>query len=111
MKPVRRTSLIVLILIFLFACSDEKVVEEETLAKVYVDLLLVEELYVGTDSLHFKKNEIFDMYGISKENYDSTFKKFEHNTEEWDNFFTLANTYLDTLKANQTKTENKLVEP
>lgn len=111
MKRVRKTSFTFLIIIFLFACSKEKTIENETLARVYVDLLLAEDIYVGTDSLELKKNEIMIKYGISKEIYDSTFIKLEHDSEKWDDFFKLANSYLDTLKANQKRTENKLVEP
>ncbi len=111
MKRVRKTSFTFLIIIFLFACSKEKTIEKETLAKVYVDLLLAEDIYVGTDSLELKKNEIFVKYGINKDLYDSTFIRFEHDTEKWDDFFNIANSYLDTLKANEKKTENKLVKP
>lgn len=111
MKQVRKTSYTLLIFIFLFACSEETTVEKETLAKVYVDLLLAEDIYAGTDSLELKKEEIWVKYEISKEIYDSSFIKFEHDTEKWDDFFNLANSYLDTLKAKQKKTENKLTEP
>ena len=111
MKQVRKTSLIVILIFLLFSCVNDNEVETETLAKVYVDLLLVEDIYFGTDSLNLKRNVIFENYGISEESYDSTFKIFEHNSEEWDKFFSLANAYLDTLKANQKKTEQKLAKP
>lgn len=91
------------------ACSDKKEIEVETLAQVYVDLLVVEDFYDNTDSLQIKRNEVFVNYSTSEEIYDSTFKMFSYDKEKWDTFFKLANSYLDTLKSDLKKSE-ELIE-
>ena len=107
MKQVRITSLAFLCLLLIISCTSETPIEKETLAKVYVDLLLADELYVDTDSLERKKTEILTMYSIDREEYDSSFAKFEYDSEEWNDFFNLATTYLDSLKARQKLNEEQ----
>lgn len=104
MKQVKKTSLLVFCLSFLIlACSQKKKVEIETLAKVYVDLLVAEDYYKDTDSLDRKRDEVFKKYSVTEDIYDSTYKQFSYNKEEWDKFFDLANAYLDTLKSHLKK--------
>ena len=91
----------------MFSCQSETHIERDKLAKVYVDLLLADELYVDTDSLDRKKTEIFEKYSIDKKDYDSSFAKLEYDSEKWNDFFNLATTYLDTLKAHQKLSEEK----
>ena len=47
------------------------------------------------------------MYSIDREEYDSSFAKFEYDSEEWNDFFNLATTYLDSLKARQKLNEEQ----
>jgi hypothetical protein len=99
LKPVRKIRIILLIgLLLSLGCSDHENVELEKLSKVYVDLLIVEDFYKDTDSLEFKRNEVFNKYSINEAVYDSSFKNFEHDSEKWETFFNLSNAYLDSLK-------------
>ena len=81
-------------------CTENNLIEKETLAKAYVDILVVEEYYQNIDSLRIEKEKVFQKYSIDQESYDLEIKSFSSNQESWDEFFKLANTYLDTLKAN-----------
>ena len=83
------------------SCDDNSHIEPEKLAHIYVDLLVVEDYYSNSDSLTVKRNEFFEKYKVKEENYDSTFKYFKYNQKEWDYFFELANSYLDSLKARE----------
>lgn len=106
MKPVRKIKILVLFLfLFIFACSSKNEIEVEKLAKIYVDLLIVEETFNDNDSLNLKREEVFSKYSITEEIYDSSFKMFEYDDEKWDKFFNLSNEYLDTLKANVKSSE------
>ncbi len=99
MKPVRKIRIITLIsLLLYFGCSNDENVELEKLSKVYVDLLIVEDFYKDTDSLELKRDEVFIKYSINEAIYDSSFKKFEYDSEKWETFFDLSNAYLDSLK-------------
>lgn len=108
MKPVKRTSIVVLILFFLIGCEDKQEIEIDTLAKVYVDVLVVEDFYNNTDSLETKRAEVFEKYSVTEAIYDSTFKQFTYDKEKWDSFFKLANTYLDTLKSDLKKSSKPI---
>ena len=81
-------------------CTENNLIEKKTLAKAYVDILVVEEYYQNIDSLRIEKEKVFQKYSIDQESYDLEIKSFSSNQESWDEFFKLANTYLDTLKAN-----------
>ena len=107
MKQVKKISVSFFIILFLFSCQSDTNIEKEKLAKVYVDLLLADELYAETDSLERKKTEIFEKYSIIKKDYDSSFVNMKYDSEEWNIFFDLATAYLDTLKAHQKLSEEK----
>ncbi len=98
--------IIFLVFILFAACSDNKI-EIEKLAKVYVDLSVAEDYYSDSDSLEIKKKEIFRKYSISESNYKESFIKFGSNKEKWDEFYKLADTYLDTLKSNLKNSRKK----
>ena len=91
----------------MISCNDAKELDAEVLAKVYVDLLIAEDYYKNSDSLKFKRKEVFNKYSTSEEIYDSTFKKFSYNKDKWDKFFELSNEYLDTLKSNLKSSEKQ----
>lgn len=108
MKPARKIKISSsLFLILCFACSDSQNIEVEQLAKIYVDLQVVSDTYHDTDSLELKRNQVFEHYSITDEIYDSTFKYFSYDKEKWEEFFQLANNYLDTLKADLKKSEKQ----
>lgn len=109
MKLVKRINIILFILL-LTSCSDQKKIDTELIAKAYVDILVVEDFYTGTDSIAIKKSEIFEKYSITENEYLSSFEQFGSDREEWDLFFDLANSYLDTLKA-EVKTEKLTTRP
>lgn len=84
-------------------CDGHKKLDIDTLSKVYVDLLVVEDFYSGTDSLKIKKDEIFKKYDIDSSSYYEKYKSLKFDDEKWNEFFNLSQTYLDTLKSNQAK--------
>jgi hypothetical protein len=104
LKQVKKISLLALFfLLSIFSCTDEKEVEVETLTRIYVDLLVVEDFYLDSDSLEIKRTEVFNKYSVSEAEYDSAFKMFSSDKKKWENFFDLSNTYLDTLKSDLKK--------
>lgn len=110
MKLVKNVNIALFILSLFVSCSDEKEIHSEILAKAYVDILVVEDFYVGTDSVDVKKEEIFKKYSLTEKDYHSSIEKFANNREEWDKFFELANNYLDTLKE-RAKNEKLITRP
>ncbi len=99
MKLVRKISFVILLFIAL-SCKQSSEVELETLANTYIDLLIVEDYYADNDSLEIKRQEVFEKYSVTEENFDSTFVSFKYDKEKWEKFFELAADRLDTLKLN-----------
>ena len=110
MKLVKSVNIALIFLLLLISCSEENTIDSESLAKVYVDILVIEDYYAGTDSISVKKDEIFNKYSITEKEYHSSFQKIGNNREEWDKFFDLANNYLDTLKE-KVKNEKLITRP
>lgn len=80
-------------------CSDSNI-DYENLAKVYVDLLVVEELYAGKpDSLELKRQDIFLKYKTSEQEYLNSLQAIPDEST-WDKFFNYANEYLLELEKN-----------
>ena len=80
-------------------CSDDKEVELDKLAKAYVDLLVIEDYYEGTDSLIIKKAEVYKKYDLDTTKFNASLRNLSYDQEKWNEFFKLTNIYLDSLKA------------
>lgn len=98
-----RTLLSFSVLVFVIAlisCDESRLVDEDVLAKSYVDLLIAEDHYENnTDSLAIRQNEIYEKYGIDKESYLYSFDKISKDPENWKSFNQLAQSYIDSLKS------------
>ena len=87
-------------LLLFFSCEEKPEVDVETTSKIYVDLLIVEETYRGLpDSLIKNKEDIFEKYSITEEDYNNTYLQMKNDQEIWNAFFDSSLTYLDTLRA------------
>ena len=95
-KQVSAVSFLIALLIFSsFACSSLSKERKEKLARLYVDLLAVEELYYGVpDSIRLHQRELFQKYQISAKEYLEEIKRMKEDKEEWNEFFALADRYL-----------------
>ena len=100
LKLVKRINyLSIFLLFFTLSCENNSHIEQEKLAYIYVDLLVVEDYYSNSHSLAIKRNQVFEKHMTTEQDYDSTFKQFAHSREEWENFFAVAKVYLDSLKS------------
>ncbi len=92
------------LIIFLFGCNNPKEVDKNTLGKVYVDIMVAQEIYLPNfDSLKIHKEKIFKKYDIKEEDYNYTLEKYKADTETWNEFFASSLAYLDTLKKQNLK--------
>ncbi|HKJ80453.1 MAG TPA: DUF4296 domain-containing protein [Ignavibacteriaceae bacterium] len=88
--------LIILSSLLLTSCSQKKGIDEAKFIKVYCDLLIAQDT---THEMNDKmRQEIFDKYSISKEEYNSTIQLYNNNPKKWDKFFDKAITYLQKLR-------------
>lgn len=88
-----------LLFLILIGC-DDKTHSQKDVAKLYVDILIAEETYkTMSDSLQISLDSLYNYYKTSESQYLTALKKFKYDEETWNEFFALAEEYLDTLKA------------
>jgi len=93
---------IVILVLSFQCCSFENSPDEEQLAHLYVDLLVADETYShNSDSLSIARDSLFEKYQVNENQYKKVIKGLGEKEETWDDFFALAQEYLDTLKARE----------
>ena len=94
--------LLVLLAMISTGCAPEEEYDKRKTAHLYVDILVAEETYKhNIDSLKIITDSLYSYYQISGEEYKRGIEKFNYSEETWDEFFRLAEEYLDTLKASE----------
>jgi hypothetical protein len=92
------------IFLILIACKTDTKPDENQLAKLYVETLILEEQHAGqSDSLEYYKSQLFEKEGISKESFNTQINAMGSDPIKWKEFFALSNKYLDTLKSRLNK--------
>ncbi|MEJ2615524.1 MAG: DUF4296 domain-containing protein [Ignavibacteriaceae bacterium] len=85
--------------LFISNCTNGRILDEDKFVKVYTDLVIahdtIPEKTVSFDSV---KQAVFNRYGITEGQYDSTVNYYNKNVERWQSFFKTATAYIDTLK-------------
>lgn len=81
------------------SCSSETYYDEKTTARIYVDLLIIEEsnLY-DTDSVKIKHDEYFRERNLDKSKYERSFSSYELDEKKWEVLFNEAERIIDSLK-------------
>ena len=90
--------IIIFFFVFISACSSRNNIDNKTLAKIYVDKLIVEEQYGNQDSLSVKTEQVFQKYSVTKKDFYNSIKALDYDKEQWEEFFKFSKEYLDTLK-------------
>lgn len=107
MKPVKSISFLIIVVLTVVACENKKEIEADLLARIFVDLSVVEDFYADSDSLNIKRSEVFKKYSVTESQYDSAYKTLSYNKEEWEKFFKSGDYYLDSLKNELKQTTSK----
>jgi hypothetical protein len=101
LKPVRKNNIVLIFLSLIVVysgCSKEKI-PEETLIKVYVENVIVEETYAANaDSLIAHRKIVFSKYKITEKDFQNELERYADNKTKWETFFKKANDYLNDLK-------------
>lgn len=64
-----------------------------------MDIIVADETYKhDKDSLKMFTDSLYNFYKIPSEDYKNELEKFKFDEETWDEFFQLAESYLDSLK-------------
>ena len=90
--------------LFIISCSNDRILDEDKFVKVYTDLVIAHDtIPEKTANFDSVKQSIFNRYGITAGQYDSTVKYYNKNVERWQSFFKTATAYIDTLKKKNQK--------
>ena len=89
---------------FIVSCTNDRILDEDKFVKVYTDLVIAHDT-IPEKSANFDsvKQTVFNKYGISAGQYDSTVNYYSKNVERWQDFFKTATAYIDTLKKKNRK--------
>lgn len=99
--------IISLLFLFIIGCED-KIPSQKDVASLYVDILVAEETYkTMSDSLQISLDSLYNYHAISDSQYLTAIKKYKFDEETWNEFFSLAEEYLDTLKAVEKRNTKK----
>ncbi len=78
---------LIFLLFTIAGCSNDRILDENKFVKVYTDLVIahdtIPEKTVSFDSV---KQTIFNKYGITAGQYDSTVIYYNKNVNRWQNF-------------------------
>ncbi len=108
---IKLSRLIVVIVglsILISACADKELIDKQTMANAYVDILIVKEKYQSnSDSLTVNQKNIFKKYGITEKEYEATLKSFKFDKDVWTDFFKTVYSRIDSLKSKKERLAKK----
>lgn len=94
---VKSINIIFFITLFLLGCN--KNVDDDTLVKVFVENLIVQERYYNNSQvLEIKKQEIFKKYNIDESKFMNSLLSLKYDRDKWNNFIRKSNDLLYDLK-------------
>lgn len=99
LKPRNVSRIILLIFLFVTSCGLKNEISKQDAAEIYVHLQIIKEQYRDSTELiksHSKK--LFEKYKITKHDYQDFIAGFKESEKEWNEFFDLAEKYLNELK-------------
>jgi hypothetical protein len=80
-------------------CSNDRILDEEKFVKVYTDLVIAHDTIPdGKANFDSVKQAVFNRYGITRGQYDSTVSYYNKDVDRWQSFFNSATAYIDTLR-------------
>lgn len=85
---MKKILIISVFLIFIYACSDNKRIKEDTFTDFYTDLVIAQDTTQGGyDELKSIREELFNKYKITSEQYEETIDYYNSDPRRWKNFF------------------------
>ena len=105
LKLARKNNLLIIFFIaaiFFSSCQRNKI-DEDTLVRIYVENIIVEESQSPNSKESVKKKEeIVKRYNVSQKDVDDAMLSMKGDKERWDSFFQKANALVDDLKKSGT---------
>jgi Domain of unknown function (DUF4296) len=91
----------ILIALLIFNCSENEILPEEELVKIYVDILIAQDTTtnesITIDSL---KAIVLKSYAVPESLYVKSIDYYNSTPAKWEEFFNNATKYVEKLKTN-----------
>ncbi|MCL5030262.1 MAG: DUF4296 domain-containing protein [Bacteroidetes bacterium] len=96
------------ILLFLSGCSKNSKIDEDKFIKIYTDIVVAQDT-IKAPSYKFDslKTVVFNRYGITSKDYNSTIDYYNQDPQRWEKFFDKVTAYVEKLKKQSTPAEKK----
>ena len=89
-------------------CKNRKLIDKQTIANAYVDILIIKEEFPSNrDSLIANQKKVFEKYGLTKKSYEGTLKSYKFDKDVWADFFKTVYTRIDSLKSREERLKIK----
>ncbi len=99
-KNINRFIVSSLIIAALFSACQKSKLDVDTLVRIYVENVIIEETFASNqDSIKIKKEELFERYKISRNEYETELNAIGADQKKWEEFFKKANALLEDLKS------------
>ena len=86
--------------VLLISCDNQSQPSQMEVAHLYIDILVAEETNKGeVELISVAVDSLYKKYGISESEYTNALANYKFDEDTWNKFFDLAEEYLDTLKA------------
>ena len=96
----KNITIIFLVTAFIFSCSQNDILPEETFRNIYIDILVAQDTLsdnsISTDSL---KTLILQKYNVTDSIYTKTIEYYNNNPDKWEKFFEEGIKQVEELKA------------
>jgi len=102
---VKTLTIVLLAILFItVGCEKQAELDKQTTARIYVDKLFLQEKFSdNSDTVKLKLDSMFLHYHTSEAVFDSSIKFYMADEKRLDDFFDVADDYVDTLKIRTSK--------
>ncbi len=90
---------IFILIVFLFVCCNSNKIDNETLVKVFVEKLIIDETYFKDENLlNQRRKELFIKYKITEKDFEIALNEIMSDIKKNKDFFIKSNQLLYDLK-------------
>jgi hypothetical protein len=82
----------------IISCSDGRSIEEETLVKIYAEIVIADSKLPAVTNILEEREKIFQKYGVTEAEYENSLQYYSEDAERWESFFDKAIQYVEALQ-------------
>lgn len=99
------SSIVLIVIVLSFSCSDSAPIEDKKLIKIYSDMLFMQDT-TALSQVEIKHN-VLKKYSVNQSDYDKTISVYNKNPERWQKFFDSVVVYIERKNPKPVKPDLK----